>query len=272
MCIAILNTGKALPKEYLKNSWENNNQGAGMLYNLGGKLTTFKTYDKKEFMNHYYKIRAQIKGNIVLHFRIATSGYEKYTNLHPFLVNENLGFVHNGIISGLGNKQHSDTYQFNDMLKKFKHDFLTCEQTKFFIADYIGSSKLVFLDSKDRYTIINESMGHWVDGDWFSNDSYLLDMDFYYYGNKKVNKKDYTTTDWDFDYLKKEEPKYLSSFINATEDNISYIEYITCIERDSNDFRDLVEDASFVIGSSDLGKISEHIEEEILKLYDYQPN
>jgi hypothetical protein len=34
----------------------------------------------------------------------------------------------------------------------------------------------------------------------------------------------------------------------------------------------LVEDASFVIGSSDLGKISEHIEEEILKLYDYQPN
>jgi predicted glutamine amidotransferase len=271
MCIAILNSKKALPKEYLSNSWDNNNQGAGMLYNLNGKLTAYKTYDKKEFINQYYKIRAQIKGKIVLHFRIATSGFEKYTNLHPFLVNDKLGFVHNGIISGLGNKQHSDTYQFNQLLQGFKHDFINCKNTLHFIADYIGSSKLVFLDSNDNHTIVNEKSGHWNGNDWYSNDSYLTNYDFYYYGNEKVSKN---SLNCDFDYDKAYKAttdsyleEYLSFYQNATEENISLIEYVTGIDRNASEFIDLIEDVSFVINSIDLKKILEKIEEEAYSNY-----
>jgi predicted glutamine amidotransferase len=125
MCIAILNTKKAgrLPKSHIKNSWENNDMGAGLLWSNKGKLNVFKTYDYDDFLDKYNEVRSdKATGNIVLHFRIATSGYNGEHNLHPFLVSDDLGFVHNGVISGLGNKDFSDTYEFNDMLKKYKHD------------------------------------------------------------------------------------------------------------------------------------------------------
>jgi len=189
MCIAILNIKGQLKDEYIRNSWNNNDQGAGLLYNYKGILTTFKTYNYKEFLKKYKELRKNKEiQNIVLHFRIATSGHEKYTNLHPFLVNDKLGFVHNGIISGLGNNQHSDTYQFNDILKKLPKDFLNNESIKYFISDFINSSKLIFLDNKDNYTIINEGLGHWDNGQWYSNDSYKCNLDYVYYGNEKKTK------------------------------------------------------------------------------------
>ena len=197
MCIAILNTKKAgrLPKSHIKNSWDNNDMGAGLLWNEGNKLNVFKTYEYDEYIDKYNQLRDNANiGNIVLHFRIATSGYKGEHNLHPFLVNDKLGFVHNGVISGLGNKQFSDTYEFNDMLKKFKHNFLGCEMSKYFIAEYIGYSKLIFLDADDRYTIINEESGKWTDGNWYSNDSYKQYNDFKYYGNQKVYTKSTTNT------------------------------------------------------------------------------
>lgn len=207
MCIAILNTKKAgsLPKSYIKNSWENNNMGAGLLWSEDGKLKVFKSYDYNSYLDKYYEIRENKSiGNIVLHFRIATSGYKGEHNLHPFLVNNDLGFVHNGVIFGLGNKEFSDTYEFNTILGKFKHDFTNCDVTKYFISNYIGSSKLIFLNSKDEYTIINEENGHWKDDNWFSNDSYKEYNDFVYYGNKKVDKKTETKYS-EFDYVDKDD-------------------------------------------------------------------
>jgi predicted glutamine amidotransferase len=202
MCIAILNTKKAgrLPKSHIKNSWENNDMGAGLLWNENNKLNVFKTYDYDEYIDKYNELRDTANiGNIVLHFRIATSGYKGEHNLHPFLVNDNLGFVHNGVIRGLGNKQFSDTYEFNDMLKKFSHDFINCDMTKYFLSEYIGNSKLVFLSADDKYTIINEELGKWSDGNWYSNDSYKQYNDYKFYGNTKVYNKTTTTTDVKFD-------------------------------------------------------------------------
>lgn len=197
MCIAILNTKKAgrLPKNQIKNSWDNNDMGSGLLWTKDNKLNVFKTYEYDEYIEKYNELRDDKSiGNIVLHFRIATSGYNGEQNLHPFLVNNDLGFVHNGVIKGLGNKSFSDTYQFNDMLKKFSHNFVACDMTKYFISEYIGYSKLIFLDSKDRYTIINEDLGKWSSGNWYSNDSYKQYNDFHYYGNKKVSKTDTKAT------------------------------------------------------------------------------
>jgi len=218
MCIAILNTKKGgrLPKSQVQNSWDNNDMGSGLLWNKDGKLNVFKSYDYEEYLEKYNELRDDKSiGNIVLHFRIATSGYNGEHNLHPFLVNDDLGFVHNGIIKGLGNKTFSDTSEFNDMLKKYKHNFLTCEMSKFFISEYIGYSKLIFLDNKDKYTIINEELGKWSSGNWYSNDSYKQYNDYKYYGNKKVynktadvngNKTDtksfYDKTTYSFDYNK----------------------------------------------------------------------
>ncbi len=194
MCIAILNTkvGGRLPKNYIKNSWDNNNMGGGLLWNKEGKLLTYKTYDYKKYLTRYNQLRDDKKvDSIVLHFRIATSGKDGKENLHPFLVNDKLGFVHNGVISGLGNQKHSDTHQFNTILQGFKHDFLACQTTKSFINSYIGNgNKLLFLDKDGKHTIINEKAGHWDDlkGNWFSNSSYESYNDYVWAGNKKVSR------------------------------------------------------------------------------------
>lgn len=214
MCIAILNTKKAgrLPKQQIQNSWDNNDMGAGLLWSKDNKLNVFKTYEYDEYIEKYNEVRDDKSvGNIVLHFRIATSGYNGEHNLHPFLTNDNLGFVHNGVIRGLGNKSFSDTYQFNDMLKRFNHNFIECEMTKYFISEYIGYSKLIFLDNKDRYTIINEEMGKWSSGNWYSNDSYKQYNNYVWAGNEKVSKtstntdasiydKHYDADDYSLDY------------------------------------------------------------------------
>lgn len=191
MCICILNTKKAgaLTASELKNSWDNNNMGAGLLWVENNELNVFKSYDYGTFTDKYFEIRERNKvGNIVLHYRISTSGFKGEHNLHPFLVNDKLGFVHNGVISGLGNKDFSDTYEFNDMLKKFKHNFLKCEMTRYLISKHIGYSKLIFLDINDKFTIINEEDGHWKNDNWYSNTSYESYNDYVWAGNKKVAK------------------------------------------------------------------------------------
>lgn len=191
MCIAILNkrNGGTLSPTTIYNSWENNDMGAGLLWNSEGKLNLFKTYDYDEFYDKYMQLRQdEAVDNIVLHFRISTSGYKGIHNLHPFMVNANLGFVHNGVISGLGNQDYSDTYQFNDILKGFNHDFVSCQTTKAFIEEYIGHSKLVFLRSNGEYDIFNEDLGHWKDDNWYSNDSYKAVNSWVYAGTKKVSK------------------------------------------------------------------------------------
>jgi predicted glutamine amidotransferase len=266
MCIAILNEKGILTKEILSNSWENNDQGAGLLYNHNGKLITFKTYNKKEFIKTYFKVRSNIKTKIVLHFRIATSGFEQFTNLHPFLVNDNLGFVHNGVISGLGNNKHSDTYQFNEMLKKLKPDFLTCQTTVKLIQSFIGSSKLIFLNKDDSHHIINENLGQWIEGNWYSNDSHKKVEYFSYFGNSKIWKNKQDNFYAPFKYSKKQKNEqeetlmeYLSYYTNVTELNIREIEESININRYDPMFIDYIEETSFFISSTNLNHILDQL-------------
>lgn len=191
MCIAILNTKKGgmLKESSIYNSWANNDMGGGLLWNKNGRLNVFKTKEYSEFISMYQSLRSdEDVQNIVLHFRIATSGYDGMHNIHPFLVTNNLGFVHNGVINGLGDKDYSDTYYFNEMLKNLHGNFLKNSTIIEFIENYIGYSKLVFLDNNGRYKIINEHYGHWSGNNWYSNDSYKSVNNYVYYGNQKVSK------------------------------------------------------------------------------------
>lgn len=204
MCIAILNSNNTpLSKKTLSNSWDNNNQGAGMLYNINNKLQVFKTFDKESFINEYFKIRKIINTPILLHFRISTSGQHNFENLHPFLITQNIGFIHNGIIDN-GSINYSDTYLFNELLKNIQNieNLIFNKEFQLLISGYIGYSKLIFLNSNNDTLIINEHLGHYDNmGNWFSNDSYLQINDFKYYGNKKVFNNDVYYNENDFEHL-----------------------------------------------------------------------
>ena len=257
MCIAILNTKGQIKDKHIKNSWDNNDQGAGMLWNENGQMQTFKTYDYKEFLSKYKELRKNPKINkIVLHFRIATSGHDKYVNLHPFKVNDNLGFVHNGIISGLGDQKHSDTFYFNDMLKKLPDNFLSNDTTRELISSYIGYSKLIFLDADDKHTIINENLGKWEGLNWYSNDSHKQSNDFVYFGNQKVSKgtKSAKTT---YNSLKDD----YFFYENVTKDNLQKIATLIGTDIDSYYFMEDLNSLSYDFDTYDLNKIIKQLQE-----------
>ena len=193
MCIAILNKKRTISTATLNRCWDNNPEGAGILWSEGGKVKTFKTFDPGELVKTYHETRARIKTPIVLHFRISTSGKHNTENLHPFTVSNTLAFVHNGVIFGLGDTEHSDTHQFNEKLKSLPENFLHCATIRELIAAYIDNSKLVFLTGEGEPVIINEHLGTWDEGDWYSNASYKDDR-FYYYGSTKIEKASYKKT------------------------------------------------------------------------------
>ena len=112
----------------------------------------------------------------LIHFRYATHGLKNVDNVHPFKVNTNLVFAHNGIINCVDDDNKlSDTQMYNkQVLQKLDNSFLESNAIKLLIEESIGSSKLAFLDSNGHYTIINESSGHWNKHKsiWYSNDGY----------------------------------------------------------------------------------------------------
>jgi predicted glutamine amidotransferase len=178
MCIIILNTKEHLSKELIEECWQANNDGAGLMYGLNGKLTIFKELKNfNTYYEYYSTLRKEFKKiKIGLHFRLITSGKIDTYNIHPFKINDKLAFMHNGIIDIPLQKDSriSDTIAFNQkILKQLPSNFLNNRAITNLISRYIGRSKLLFMNNCGRHWIINEDLGHWdKNGNWFSNFSY----------------------------------------------------------------------------------------------------
>ena len=208
MCIAILNDGKMLPKKKLQNCWNNNDDGAGMLYIQDGQLQVEKFPNTggdsfTQFFDRYTTVKTSPSGDLpmLLHFRIATHGMsDEY--LHPFLVTEQLGLIHNGVISGFGTKDKSDTAEFAQLVGTIPGvtiDTLDVPFVEDSIFTYLGSSnKVVFMDDTGDYRIFNEQLGEWIGNNWFSNDSHSRAVR--YYGSTAVTGSSKYAYDWDDDY------------------------------------------------------------------------
>jgi len=176
MCIAILNPpGITIENDILYNCWSNNDDGAGLLWVNKGKLESFKELKSfKVFAEQYQLVRESFpESNIVLHFRISTSGKCDLDNTHPFFVNDGLAFVHNGIIRELElGEPFSDTYYLNQMFQSFPPGWLDSDGIMKMLSSFIEGSKLIFLDKDNQYWIVNADQGEWHDGCWWSNYTY----------------------------------------------------------------------------------------------------
>jgi len=176
MCIAIMKSeNKKINKATLQRCYDANPDGAGFMYAENKELTVKKGYFT--FKDFYKEYKPHENKQVLLHFRIKTHGKIDKKNCHPFLVNNGLGFIHNGIITGYGDDKQSDTIAFNKaILKKIvaKHgnNSLFDDPMVELIENVIGYSKLVFLDRHGNYKIMNEDKGSWHDGIWYSNSSW----------------------------------------------------------------------------------------------------
>lgn len=192
MCIiAYKPLNVAFPEEaILQNCFDNNSDGAGFMYAWNDHVYIQKGYSTfKGFMEALNKVRLKTGDNVpfVMHFRIATQGYEKCMT-HPFplsgniknlkrlKVETNIGVAHNGIIdiTSDGSKDYSDTMLFiTDFLVNIirSYDWYKDERTKKLIENLIVGSRLAILDKKGHCELMGKG---WVEeyGCYFSNSTY----------------------------------------------------------------------------------------------------
>lgn len=183
MCLAIYQpAGKQIPESNLLEGFKNNPHGAGFMYfDEDGQLKTFRSMDFKPFIDEYEKQWA-LHGQdspFAIHFRWATHGTTNIDNVHPFRMNENVAVLHNGVLPcKIVDNKMSDTAAFvRDYLGNMPRNWQDNEFLFDMVEEYCSGSKLVIMtndpDAEYCAYIVNESSGHWDEGVWYSNSSYV---------------------------------------------------------------------------------------------------
>jgi len=191
MCvIAIQPKGNIISKQELKNCWDRNGHGGGLMYANNKKIIVKKEMESFEKFYKQITEASQYDSAVVIHFRIATSGGINEYNCHPFKIHKNLYFCHNGILDidvPKGSKENDTQIFNNNLMKPLPYNFYKNQAIMNLIEQAIGSgNKFAFLDDNGDYFILNEEAGEWSeDGAWFSNTSYKTPKPTYnrgYYG------------------------------------------------------------------------------------------
>lgn len=204
MCIAIASPiGSSLPSEqYLKNSWYSNDDGGGIAYNddngrvkiIKGLMTWESFYSTLQSLNEKYDLKNR---GVLLHFRIATAGGVNKDACHPFPICSDYeimkkseqwskyAVIHNGIISlcdkATSYVNHvSDTMAFiSKYLSNIASNKNWFENDKNFELIYeLAKSKIAILNGNGD---IHMTYGFTKDedGNYYSNESYLIDSRWY---------------------------------------------------------------------------------------------
>lgn len=185
MCIiAVKPSGKKMfSKETIRNMWNRNPDGAGLMYYEDGQVHCIKGFMRLEDLLYYLKQYDFTHTNLCLHFRIGTSGRKDELNCHPYPVYEendtefetNLAVMHNGVMYNYSPGFYSeinDTQVFiNCVLSQLDEDFVKDADKKLLIEELIPNNKLCFLNSKNEITLFGNG---WInnDGYFYSNASY----------------------------------------------------------------------------------------------------
>lgn len=218
-----------------------NADGVGVMYVEDGRvkvdklvfdpLDNTKTKEEKEqeyaaFCNAYL----EGKDRIVIHHRYKTHGKINEINTHPYRILSmdegdpiDLYMMHNGTLSFGSSVEYSDTYHFVEevlrpILQGGNHALLHTEGVSKLLSSAVKGSKLVFLDSDNNVTIINESDGKWQEvkdqegGCWISN-TYSIQkkypaQQYTYYGGWNRNATNTTTKRNPFDIYGDDDYEY----------------------------------------------------------------
>lgn len=188
MCIiAYRPENKTISEKTLKTMFENNPDGAGLMYASGGKIYIEKGFFTKEsFIKAYQAIPADVP--CVIHCRIATHGSVRAGTCHPFPVTQDAellnapelvlskGFAvaHNGIIYGMDtSNDFSDSQAYvRDVLTPLsKARSLHSKAFKTIIEKTIDNSRLCILSTSGKVSLFGSG---WKveNGIFYSNTSY----------------------------------------------------------------------------------------------------
>jgi predicted glutamine amidotransferase len=173
MCLAIFKRAEAvIPAESLRNGWIGNPDGGGFAYAHKGKIRIVNgLMTLKEFNKAYSEAaKKHPAAPFLVHFRIRSMGDKNEANTHPFLLN-NAALIHNGTIDGTGAVYQTGDSDTKLFVAKYK-DILTVANIKKYRSDFdaaLNYNKVAVLDGNGEFAIINENIGNWQNGVWYSN-------------------------------------------------------------------------------------------------------
>jgi predicted glutamine amidotransferase len=175
MCVAIYKPKSAqLDKEDLHLAYQENHDGCGFAVRKHGKVYIEKgMWSFAEFWEHYSKYQHH---ECLVHFRMASMGTIDATMAHPFLIHGNGALIHNGHLSRYGGQTISDTYDWvtktlDPLLQRDSE--LMCEPSfQAVLQDSIGSSRMAIMLPKKPVILLNEHLGTWNHGAWYSQTHY----------------------------------------------------------------------------------------------------
>lgn len=186
MCVIVYKPeGLKIDIDILRQCWDRNKDGAGMMFAEDGRLKIAKGFMQWRSLKRYIKRFGNDRMErlpVCFHFRIATQGSVSEANCHPFTIDKNVAMMHNGIISNLDvdiDRDISDSEAFVEQyVTSFKGISIdTLDKgtpLNGLYSKFVSGSKLLFMDNKGDVAIVNEGLGYWATiqpekGMWFSN-------------------------------------------------------------------------------------------------------
>ena len=220
-----------------------NPDGFGFAIHAGVAIVKDHDMDFNKLWMRWDDLRKTYKGDAMFHFRIATHGLTNIDNCHPFDIDNNPKNVmgHNGILPLTMpiNDDRSDSKLFAEIVLPAIGGVKALDEEKTFkeIGQWAQGSKMVILsvaeDTLHDWYIINEHLGHWDFGMWWSNSSYKKNYPYSYvnygYGESTIAKPKSTPYYYnpdDDEIWSWERPKDVQPEVRGwtREDELDYIE------------------------------------------------
>lgn len=190
MCqIIVAPAGKKIDMNNLKKAQVHNEDGYGVSWYEDGEVKTHKTMDFGRFCGIVAGLKKYSK---VVHLRYATVGDVTMGLNHPFEIPTGMLF-HNGTISNLKpkytDKKNSDSKMLAELLDECDYDSILSIEP--LITKIVGTTinRVVTMEHDGGITIINENLGMWDEGIWYSNDYHKKPESWCRYDCKPKTKK-----------------------------------------------------------------------------------
>ncbi len=184
MCIIIHKpAGVTLPLSTVLRAYQRNDDGWGLIARTPSGLLVnrdYGTHADGTLLDMYASLQDY---EVTLHCRIGTSGDLSILNTHPFNVHNHLWMFHNGVIDvdRSSDRRYCDTYHVARALQTIFDTSQVSGSDAIRNANYIRelgtyakTSELVFVD-ESGIVFVNETLGFWENGCWFSNESSAID-------------------------------------------------------------------------------------------------
>lgn len=181
MCLlTVVLPGAEVRPDYWRDAADANPDGYGWALNIGADILRFRSMSFPTAARTFTEARGQFPAAVgTFHWRYSTGGTRTRDNCHPFRWGDDsrLAVAHNGVLPVPATATESDTRRFASGLERVAPRSLDSASFMTELGRWAAGSKLVVLsahpDTAEDYYIVNDDAGHWADGVWYSNRSYL---------------------------------------------------------------------------------------------------